>query len=81
MICLFVSVYTQIYYTRSRDTITSNDYEHPITETVLYFMSFSSLKTLTDNGRTCLNLQYYCSYRIYNKILDRYWLSARLFVT
>ena len=38
MICLFVSVYTQFYYTRSSDMITSYDYELPITETVLYFM-------------------------------------------
>ena len=41
MTCLFVNVSTQIYYTPSlsRDKVTSYDYELPITELVLYFMS------------------------------------------
>ena len=39
MICLFASIYAQIYYTRSRETIPSYDFELLITEAVLYFMS------------------------------------------
>ena len=39
MICLFVNVYTQIYFAPSWDKVTSYDYEPPVTEPVLYFMS------------------------------------------